>query len=97
MSSKVLYTLVLDYRGGTYIAQEFAESPQEAVEKWAVAITEPDLSSWGLTKQAVIDLSKDFPLPLKNCSNVWCTSDSTQNGPMLLNIIATKTGGNGRA
>ncbi len=90
MISKVLYTLVLDYRGGTYISQKFAESPQEAVAKWAVAITERELSSWGLTKQDVIHLSKDSPLPLENCSNVWCMSGSTKNGLMLLNIIATK-------
>ena len=58
----------------------------------AMAISERDLSSWGLTYQDVVQLSRNLPLPLENCSNVWCVSDSTKNGLILINIIATKTG-----
>jgi hypothetical protein len=92
MSAKVLYTLILESGGGTYISQVTAESPQEALAKWAMTISQRDLSSWGITNQDVVQLSKDRPLLLENCINVWCVSASAKNGLMLLNIVATKSG-----
>lgn len=92
MSLKILYTMVLDYKGGTYISQVSAESPEAAIANWAISANEQDLSSWGLTREELAQLSEDRPIPIENCLNVWCASDSAEGGLMLLNIVATKAG-----
>lgn len=92
MSLKNLYTMVLDYRGGTYISQVTAESPEAAVHSWVMSANEQDLAQWALTHEELSQLAEDSLITIENCQNVWCASDSTEGGLMLLNIIATKTG-----
>jgi len=91
MSDENLYTMVLDYKGGTYISQISSKSPEVAIKKWVSTINEQELANWGLTRSEATLLAKDNPIPLKNCSNVWCVQDSAKAGLMLLNIIATQT------
>jgi len=91
MSLKTLYTMVLDYKGGTYISQVTAESPEAALTNWVTSANERDLSHWSLTHQELAQLSEDRLIPIENCKNVWCASDSTESGLMLLNIVATET------
>jgi len=91
MSRETTYTIVLDYKGGTYISQASGESPEVALTKWANTINEQDLASWGLSRAEIARLSEDRPIPLENCLNVWSVSDSTKAGLMLVNIIATET------
>jgi hypothetical protein len=86
---KILYTMVFDYRNGTYISQVAAESPEAAIINWATAAKEQDLSTWRITRAELAQLTEDAPLPIENCLNVWCASGSTAGGLMLLNIVAT--------
>jgi hypothetical protein len=90
MSRETLYTIVLDYKGGTYISQSPAESPEAALTKWANAIGENDLVNWGLSRAEITQLPEDSPVPLKGCLNVWCVTASTKEGLMLVNIVATE-------
>jgi len=90
MRPERLYTMILEYKGGTYISQARAESADVAVSKWANAISDHDLASWGLTRAEIIRLANDNPIPLESCLNVWCATDSTKEGLMLVNIIATE-------
>jgi hypothetical protein len=90
--SKILYTMVFDYKGGTYISQVAAESPRAAVIEWATAAKEQDLSTWRLTREELAQLFEDRPIPMENCLNVWCASGTTDGGLMLLNLVATKAG-----
>ena len=90
MNRKTLYTMVLEYKGGTYISQTSAESPEVALTEWANTISAQDLAGWGLSRAEITRLSEDGPVLLKDCSNVWCVTDSTKAGLMLVNIIATE-------
>jgi len=47
MSHLSLYTIILEYKGGTYISQIQSESPTAAVKKWSTTITEHSLAVWG--------------------------------------------------
>ncbi|HEY1939275.1 MAG TPA: hypothetical protein VGJ33_15185 [Candidatus Angelobacter sp.] len=85
------YTVVLNYKGGTYISQVVAESPKAAIRKWFTGISDPDLAAWEVTNEKLSELSDDEPLPLDNCLNVWCASSSGKHGLLLLNIITTQT------
>jgi len=91
MSHFSLYTLILEYRGGTYISQIHGESPTAAVKKWATTITELSLAEWGLARTDLALLSDDNPIPLENCVGIWCLTGSAKNHLMLLNVIATAT------
>lgn len=47
MSRETMYTMVVDYKGGTHISQVAGESPEEALTKWANTLSERDLTSLG--------------------------------------------------
>jgi len=85
-----LYTLILEYRGGTYISQIQSESPTAAVKKWSTTITDHNLAAWGLDRTDLVLLSGDNPIPVENCMNIWCLTGSAKNHLMLLNVIATE-------
>jgi hypothetical protein len=85
----MLYTMILDYRGGTYVSQVRSNSPITAVKKWAKRVSASDLNIWGLDRSDLGPLSTDDPVPLKNCQNVWCSSASARKKLLLLNIIGT--------
>jgi len=90
MSKKGIYTIVLDYKGGTYIAQVTAHSPVAALPKWASKIKGEALSEWGITRDELAKIIKsDHVIPVDGCVNVWCTSGSTHGGLALVNVIAT--------
>lgn len=90
MSYLSLYTIILEYRGGTYISQIHSESPTAAVKKWSTTATEHTLAVWGLNRADLVLLSHDNPIPVENCVNIWCLTGSAKNHLMLLNVIATE-------
>jgi len=90
--SNNLYTIIFDYRGGTYISQVSGDSPGMALAKWESSISEGDLAKWKLARPELARLSQDSPVPLDRCLNVWSTSSSTKAGLMLVNIVATERG-----
>ena len=92
MSRETLFTFVLDYRGGTYISQVSGVSLASAMAKWASTRTERDLTTWKVAHKQLAQLVEgDTPMALDGCQNVWCVSNSTEKGVMLLNVIATQS------
>ena len=63
MSHLSLYTIILEYKGGTYISQIQSESPTAAVEKWSTTITEHSLAVCGVDRSDLVSLSNDNPVP----------------------------------
>jgi hypothetical protein len=90
MSHEKLYTMLLEYNGGTYVSQVSGNTVGVAIKKWAKAVTNQDLENWGLTRTEVTGLTNDNPLPLVGCSNVWCLTDSAKKGLILVNVVATE-------
>jgi hypothetical protein len=90
-----LFTVVVDYRGGTYVSQCVARAPKDAVRRWARS--EELHGVWGLghagrreiTTQLDDKLRKERPVPLDGVVAVWCTSFALPRGFALLNIIKT--------
>lgn len=90
MTQRKLYTIVLDYKGGTYIAQVSGDSPAAALSNWLSEIRDQELAEWGITRgeiKAIMDT--DDPTPVSGCSGVWCVTGSTKKGLVLVNVVAT--------
>ena len=83
-----LFTLILDFKGGTYIAQQEAIGPVEAVLSWAEALNEEGVE-WA---QAAASIDADKLVPLDDLKNAWCSSGVCDGANPLLNIVQTATG-----
>eukprot|EP01035_Chromulina_nebulosa_P002199 gene2198-2966_t len=68
-----LYTFVLDYDGGTYVAQVNAESFDRAPAVWARSLGPGEIRGMGSSalSQLVTALEGDAPTPLEGLVNVW--------------------------
>ena len=90
MNTNRLYTVVLDYSGGTYIGQASGDSVIHGLSEWLSRIADRDLAKWKITRGELSDIvTSDSPIPLSGCRNVWCLSGSTKGGLALINVIAT--------
>jgi len=87
-----LYTVVLDFRGGTYIGQVSKESPDKAAEEWAKAVSPDDARAWKLNKGELLKLLRgDKPTALNGCIGVWCFSGEIEGHLALVNVVQTST------
>jgi len=90
------YTVILDYRGGTYISQVSASDERAALVKWAKQIKPNEIQQLGPKRHAklVSDIESNYadmysPTPLQGLVNAWCSSAPLSGG--LVNIIRTET------
>jgi hypothetical protein len=90
MTNNTLYTVVLDYKGGTYIGQASGDSATAALSLWVSRISDEELAKWGITRDELSKIARsDEAVPLNGCLNAWCLSGSTNGGLVLINVIAT--------
>jgi hypothetical protein len=89
-----LYTIILEYRGGTYISQVRAGSPRAAAKQWAHTLDIGVVKHLGAKgKQQIIrSLENDEyclhePVALTGLVGVWCIGMPIPGG--LVNIVAT--------
>jgi hypothetical protein len=86
-----LFTIVLDWQGGTYLAQVKASSPSSAIRKWvhgrAIRLV-PTLGARGRAS-VLRDLDADGPTPVERLSGVWCGGFATRSGSGLINVVRT--------
>ena len=86
-----LFTIILDYAGGTYMAYVEATDSTAALILWEQQLTPNDLVSWRLKRSETSDLLADDPVPIDGLQNVWCKSAAGKHGLVLVNIVATHT------
>lgn len=88
------YTVVCEFRGGTYVEQVDATNVRDAVRVWAERLaTErpiPRSSTW-LAKRVSQDLVLNDPTSLDGMKGVWCITASCGGDFMLANIVETAT------
>jgi hypothetical protein len=86
-----LYTFVLEYDGGTYIAQVRSQSPKSAIKKWLNHIAKD--STMGLSPNIKKSLTDNFitdtPTPITGISKTWCISASVRGKLALVNLVQT--------
>ena len=91
MRNHALYTIVLDYKGGTYVGQAEAASVSSALRLWISRIKDGDLRAWKIKRGELIEIAESHkPIPLDERVNVWCVSGVADDALVLINVIATK-------
>jgi hypothetical protein len=91
MKTERLWTIVLDFRGGTYISQVRSRGVSTVLEEWLSMITADELTQWNLKRSALSAAIADGALiPLMNRFNVWCLTGTDDEGELLLiNVVMT--------
>jgi hypothetical protein len=85
-----LFTLVLEFDGGTYISQFRAPSVHRAVAEYTSRLMRNKVVSPLLVRRRLADaLSAESPVAIEGVRNVWCCSTSIGKKFVLLNIVAT--------
>ena len=88
------FSFIMQYEGGTYIAQVLAKTKEEALLKWAEQLDPESIS--GLTEdiqEDIIAAVKEEELtPLDGLKSIWCATflPADASGIILLNIVLTK-------
>jgi len=89
-----LFTIILDFKEGTYIRQIESDTPLNAVIRWASNLRCEEIYGLDPTwKKSILDELKDkdnIPTPLENILNVWCTTFTIKGSLGLINIVKTK-------
>mgnify|MGYP001121164767 CR=1 FL=1 len=80
----MLYTILVEYKGGTYISQVNARNHIEALKDGKVAIEK------AIKKPFIDDWLDPAPVPIDQNVGVWCAStlDSDEEG-VSINIVQT--------
>lgn len=83
-----LFTAILDYAGGSYISQFYAEDPQSALKTWQLqsSVAEAD----DREARAAFPIYDVQIVPLQGLMSVWCTTASAPKGLALVNLIQTE-------
>jgi len=86
----MLFTILVDYRGGTYVAQVQDRHARVALVQWSKHVKDSDLKAWGLTRDAVDRIAEEALISIEGLTNVWCVSTTTAGDHLLLlNIVGT--------
>lgn len=85
-----LYTILLDYAGGTYVAQTTAASEQAAVRNWLERLS-LDLIAGAVSREVASAFQEDVDVPvsLDGLASAWCVTAIADQGLALVNIVKT--------
>jgi hypothetical protein len=82
----MLFTIILDYRGGTYIRQARAGSPKKALLQ---SIQDFDVISSTTKTQIASETANENIVEVAATRGVWCTSVTLRGKLGLFHIVAT--------
>lgn len=85
-----LYTILLDYAGGTYVAQTWATDEDTAVLNWRDKLRAGRIAD-AVSEEiaAAFEGPLERPVPLSELAGVWCVSVNARQGLALVNIVKT--------
>lgn len=91
-NKEYLFTVILDYLGGTYISQTKAKDVSGSVRNWISALEVELIDRFtDADKENLItvDFIDNEPAPIDNMNNVWCITIRTKQGFGIVNIVKT--------
>jgi hypothetical protein len=90
-SSRSLFTFLLEFHGGTYIAQYQGRTVAEAKRRWSAGEAVKLTGQWQPLVVAELfgALASSKPTPLNGLVGAWCVSSYVNKSLALLNIVKT--------
>lgn len=88
-----LYTMVLDFHGGTYISQFDAETAVDAVAAWCRELQDEQLLgevSSDVAEGIMIDAIENVLVEVDGLHGAWCAAATVEGNLALLNVIITQ-------
>ena len=87
-----LFTLFMDFRGGTYISQISALDIRSALKQWAEEINSKKIAHFGETSKKELreKILLDTCVPVKDVKNVWCSGAALKTGCVFVHIVRTE-------
>jgi hypothetical protein len=85
---ELVFTFVVDYKGGTYVSQVPARTVCDAIAAWTRVANWQAMRirvSESFAKRLERELGEDTPVLIEGMTNVWCIS------PLLAGAVATVT------
>jgi hypothetical protein len=85
-----LYTIVCEFRGGTYVSQVRASGEVEAVRNWAerIKLEKPiPRASFFAATNVLRDLDGDGPVAIDGLAGVWCFTTTIGKDLLLANLV----------
>jgi hypothetical protein len=85
-----LFTVILEFDGGTYISQFQATSAHNAATKHVAHLIDIKRMSTPVNRRRLADsLSGENPVAIEGVRNVWCCSATVGKKLALVNIVKT--------
>lgn len=87
-----LFTIICEYKGGTYTKQLTAEHPVQAFEQWTEAFVQEGVLNTSekkrFTKETLYSLKQSNLTPMENVRNVWYEGFSLGDDLLEIMVIA---------
>ena len=89
------YTISMEYQGGTYISQVWADDETSALIEWAVKLDIRTSKGIGrqIKQRIISELEQGYahnkPVPLNGVVNVWFAALLVRNKMLFIDIIKT--------
>ena len=85
-----LYTVILDYNGGTYASQVSGRDETAALSEWADRLVSEELVGQISEEVAMaFQASPNDLVPLEGLVSIWCGSTVAKAGLAIVNIVKT--------
>jgi hypothetical protein len=86
-----LFTVLMEFKGGTYLSQIRAPSPDAALEKWARGLEVKNIEGMtaGIKRQFVEWLPEARPTAVDGLKSAWCSGFVARADSALVYIVRT--------
>jgi hypothetical protein len=89
-TARELYTVILDYNGGTYASQVMGSDQEHALREWIELLESEQLAGPCSSEVATAFRSAADPLvALEGLRSTWCGSAVAKDGLALANLVKT--------
>jgi hypothetical protein len=84
-----LFTLISDYRGGTYLSQVIAPTPAKALSAWCRRPSPIPGIGPATRRKLAQAFNDDAPVAVDTLRAVWCLSELVRGYLMIIHIVKT--------
>jgi hypothetical protein len=94
MKKTFLFTIIAEFRKGTYVSQVRSQSAMDALKKWTDEIDPKEIKHLDgktieMIRADIAENDYDTPSKIEGLRNVWFTMLLSKKGSFFINIVKT--------